>query len=73
MKFDKKMIDLVLMMNDDQLWKTIQTVATKSGISSVKSMEKPSDMSKIRKVLSELTADDISRVSEIIKRGSKNG
>lgn len=73
MKLDKKMIDFVLKMNDEQLWKTIQTVASKSGISAVKNMEKPKDMSKIRSVLSGLTNEDITRVTEIIKRGNENG
>ena len=69
MKFDKKMIDFILMMNDDQLWKTIQTVASKSGLGSAKTLEKPADMSKIRNVLAGLTEDDVARVTEILKRG----
>ena len=68
MKIDKNTIDRVLKMDDDQLWKTIQAVASKSGIGAVKNMEKPKDMSKIRSVLSGLTDEDISRVTEIIKK-----
>ncbi len=69
MKFDKKMIDMVLMLNDDQLWKTIQLVASKSGFDGIKNMEKPRDMSKIRSTLSSLSDEDIKRVSELIKKG----
>ncbi len=73
MKIDKKMIDMVLMMNDDQLWKTIQLVASKSGFDAIKGMEKPNNMSKIRSTLSGLNDDDIARVSELIKKGKQNG
>lgn len=73
MKIDKKMIDMVLKLNDDQLWKTIQLIGAKSGFSKIKEMEKPKDMTKIRNTLSALTDDDISRVTELIKRGKDNG
>ena len=68
MKIDKKMIDMVLMLNDEQLWKTIQLVASKSGFNGIKNMERPKDMSKIRSTLSSLSDDDITRVSELIKK-----
>ena len=73
MKIDKKMIDMVLKLNDEQLWKTIQMVGAKSGIDKLKEMEKPRDMTKIRSTLSALTNEDIARVTELIKRGKTNG
>ncbi len=73
MKIDKKMIDRVLTLNDDQLWKTIQLVASKSGLNTVKSLERPKDMTKIRNTLSGLSEEDIARVTEIIKKGKGNG
>ena len=73
MKIDKKMIDLVLKMNDDQLWKTIQLVGAKSGFKAIKEMEKPKDLSKIRSTLSSLNDEDIARVTELIKKGKENG
>lgn len=73
MKIDKKMIDKVLTMNDEQLWKTIQLVAARSGLSTVKGLEMPKDMSKIRNTLSGLNDEDISRVTELIKKGKNNG
>ncbi|MBO5312574.1 MAG: hypothetical protein J6B29_01275 [Clostridia bacterium] len=71
MKIDKKMIDMVLKMNDDQLWKTIQLVASRSGFD-LKHTERPKDMSKIRATLSGLSDEDINRVSEIFKKGGKS-
>lgn len=73
MKIDKKMIDKVLALNDDQLWKTIQLVASKSGLGSAKSLEKPKDMTKIRNTLAGLNEEDIAKVTEIIKKGKGNG
>ncbi|MBQ7226056.1 MAG: hypothetical protein IJX02_05580 [Clostridia bacterium] len=73
MKIDKKTIDFVLKLNDDQLWKIIQGVGAKSGITSFSTIEKPQDMSKIRSCLSSLSDDDIRRVTEILKKEKGNG
>ena len=73
MKIDKKVLDKVLTLNDEQLWKAIKLVASKSGLSTVKSIEQPKDMSKIRSALSNINDDDISRISEIMKKGKSNG
>ena len=73
MKIDKKMIDAVLKLNDEQLWNTIQLVASKSGVDSVKAMEKPQDMSKIRSALSNLNDTDIDKIAEMLKKRDKNG
>lgn len=73
MKIDKKMIDKVLTLNDEQLWKAIQIAASKSGLSSVKSLEKPKDMTKIRSTLSGLNEGDIARVTELLKKEKENG
>lgn len=73
MKIDKKKIDMILKLNDDQLWKTMQLIGAKSGFEKIKSFEKPKDMSKIRNTLSSLTNEDISRISELIKKDKGNG
>lgn len=59
MKIDKKTIESILQMNDEQLWKVIQHVASKSGNSSLFGLEKPNDMTKIRQTLSSLTEEQI--------------
>ena len=71
MKIDKKMLDMVLKLNDDQLWSTIKLIASRSGIESVKGMERPKDMSKIRNALGQLTDADIARATEILGKGKK--
>lgn len=73
MKIDKKILDKVLTLNDDQLWKAIQLVATKSGLNTAKKLERPKDMSKIRATLSGINDDDITRISELLKKGKSNG
>ncbi len=69
MKIDKNTIDKVLMMNDDQLWKTIQYVAKKSGNEDFSNLKKPDDMTKIRQTLSMLSEDDIQKAINSLKRG----
>ena len=69
MKIDKNTIDKVLMMNDEQLWKTIQYVARKSGKEEFSNLKKPEDMTKIRQTLSMLSEDDIQKALNSLKRG----
>ncbi len=72
MKIDKKTIDMVLKMNDDQLWKAIQLVAKKSGVESFSSMQRPSDMTKIRQTLASLSDEQIQNALEMMKKGKGN-
>lgn len=72
MKIDKSTIERVLNMNDEQLWKTIQYVAQKSGQKEFSTMEKPNDMTKVRQALSMLSEDDIQKAVNMMKRGNKN-
>lgn len=67
MKIDKNAVDKVLKMNDDQLWRVIQYVAKKSGQGELASMQKPSDMSKIRASLASLTDEEIERAMKQMK------
>lgn len=73
MKIDKNMIDKVLKMNDEQLWRTIQLVASKSGVKDIKDMSRPNDMSKIRSTLSSLTDEDLQKAINMMKKGKENG
>ena len=68
MKIDKKTIDMVLKLNDDALWSVIKKVISKSGVSSLKDMEKPKDMSKIRQALSNLTDEDIEKATSLLRK-----
>ena len=69
MKIDKKTIDKVLKLNDDGLWTVIQMIIAKSGVSSLKNIERPKDMTKIRETLSKLTDEDIERAMNLLKKG----
>ena len=72
MKIDKKTIDMILKMDDEQLWKVIQHVAKKSGQDKFANFEKPQDMSKIRATLSSLTDEQINLALDNFKeRGKK--
>ena len=71
MKIDKKMINLLLRLNDDMLWSTLMKAASKSGAAGINNVERPADMSKIREALSSLTDEDISRAAELFGKGKK--
>ena len=73
MKINKKMIDKVLNLSDEQLWNAIQLFAKKSGVDSITSMEKPQDMTKIRATLAGLSDDDIGKITEMLSKRGKNG
>ena len=72
MKIDKNTIDRVLKMDDDQLWKTIQYVAKRSGQKELCSLERPEDMTKIRNTLAMLSEEDIQKAINMMKRGKGN-
>lgn len=72
MKIDKGTIDKVLKMNDDQLWKTIQYVAKRSGQKELCNLERPSDMTKIRNTLSMLSEEDIQKAINMMKKGKRD-
>jgi hypothetical protein len=67
MKIDKKTIDLLLKLNDDQLWSAITHVAKKSGKDDFTKIERPKDMSKIRSLLSSLTDEQINQAIKLFK------
>ncbi len=73
MKIDKKTIDNILKLNDDQLWGVIQILLTRSGYDNLKGIQRPKDMSVIRKTLSNLSESDIERAMELLKKGKNNG
>lgn len=71
MKIDKNTINMLLKMSDDRLWSTLKFALARSGNDMIKDVKQPEDMSKLRAVLSELTNQDIERVSEILKKGTQ--
>ena len=73
MKFDKKMIDKILLLDDESLWGVIKMVAAKTGNESLKSLERPSNMEKFRQTLAGLNEVDLDRATEILNRGDACG
>lgn len=71
MKIDKSTINMLLKMNDDRLWSTLQFALSHSGNDIMKNIKKPDDMSKIRSVLEGLTDQDIARAIELLGKGGK--
>lgn len=72
MKIDKKAIDMLLKLNDDQLWNTLMVVSSKSG-ADMRKIERPENMSKIRDTLASLTESDIARAAELFSKRKSNG
>lgn len=73
MKIDKGTINMLLKMSDDRLWSTLKFAISRSGTDIMKDVKRPEDMTRLREVLSGLTDADIERVSELLKKGNKNG
>ena len=71
MKIDKSTINMLLKMNDDRLWSTLQFALSHSGNDIMKNIKKPDDMSKLRSVLEGLTDQDIARAVELLGKGGK--
>lgn len=72
MKIDKAMVDKLLKQNDDQLWRTVQMIASGGGIN-LSGVRRPADLSKLRSALSSMTDGDIKRATEIIDSYKRNG
>lgn len=64
MKIDKATVDRLLKQNDEQLWRTIQLIASSSGLN-LSGVNRPKDLSKLRSALSSMTDGDIKRATEI--------
>lgn len=72
MKIDKATVDRLLKQNDEQLWRTIQLIASSSGLN-LSGVNRPKDLSKLRSALSSMTDGDIKRATEIIESYKRNG
>ena len=73
MKIDKKMIEKVLLLDDDSLWKVVKMVIARSNNDSLKRIERPVDMTKLRETLKGLNEVDLEKATEILRKGESNG
>lgn len=72
MRIDKATVDKLLKQSDDQLWRTVQMIATAGGLN-LSGVARPKDLSKLRSALAGLTDGDIKRATEIIESYKRNG
>lgn len=73
MKIDKKMIEKVLLLDDDSLWKVVKMVIARSNNDSLKGIERPVDMTKLREALKGLNEVDLEKATEMLRKGESNG
>lgn len=73
MKIDKKTIDSILKLNDDQLWSVIKMMLTRSGYDNLKDLKRPADMTALRQTLASMSDSDIERAMDLLKKGKVNG
>lgn len=67
MTLDKKSVDMILRLKDEQLVSVIRKLATGVGIDANNINPSPEQISSIRRALSTATDDDLKRANEIIK------
>ena len=65
MQFDKKMLDRVLTMNDEQLAELIKKIATEAGIDPAMLGLNTASISNIRQALGNATEQDIQQLNSI--------
>ncbi len=73
MKLDKKALDRLLSMNDAQLTRMIEKVASESGLDLSAFGITEGDISSIRKALSGATEEDIKKASEALDQYKRRG
>ena len=73
MKLDKKAIDKLLSLNDDQLWSVVKATAARSGMDKLKELERPADMSRLRESIRGLDEKALDKITELLKGGRRNG
>ena len=71
MKIDRKTLDKMLSLNDEQLKALIRTLADNSGIDLSGFNISTSDISGIRKALTNATDEDIAKAAEQLKNHKK--
>lgn len=72
MQFDKKMLDRLLTMNDQQLTDLIRKIATESGIDPSTLGIDPKSVSSIRQALGSATEADMQQLSQVYDTYKQN-
>ncbi len=71
MKIDKKTLDMLSSLSDENLWRMICAIGTQSGFDLSGVRINQSDMGKLRDAMGKLTDADISRALEIFDSHNK--
>lgn len=72
MQLDRKMLDRLLSMNDDQLSAFIQSIATEAGIDPSLITINPDNIQSIRQALGGATDSDLEQLNGIYRDYTKN-
>ena len=72
MQLDRKKLERLLSMNDEQLAQVIRTVATEAGIDAAALGLNPENVAALRQALSGAGDDDIAQLNEIYHSYRKN-
>ena len=72
MQLDRKKLDRLLSMNDEQLAQVIRTVAAEAGIDAAALGLNPENVAALRQALSGAGDDDIAQLNEIYHSYRKN-
>ena len=72
MQLDRKKLDRLLGMNDEQLSALIQSIATESGVDPAALGLNPNNIESIRRALSIATEEDIQQLNQIYTDYRKN-
>ena len=72
MKIDKKTLDMLSSLSDENLWRMICAIGAQSGFDLSGVRIRQGDMGKLRDAMGKLTDDDISRAIEILDNSKKD-
>lgn len=73
MKIDKKTIDMLSAMPDENLWKVICALGSASGIDLSKMSVSKGDMARLRDALGQMTEADVGKAAELIRSFKQSG
>ena len=72
MQLDKKMLDRVLMMNDEQLGELIRRIATEAGVDPVALGLNTQNLQGIRQALGSATEEDVKELNAVYESYKQN-
>ncbi len=73
MQFDPVMLNMLLQQSDEELWKSIQKIASKNGLKISDKAPSPEEIQKLRRVLSGAEKMDPREARRIINSMKKGG